>query len=135
MEFRKWAQKKWVLPLVLALWSYNLALGKRPGTLSYLTSASFLPGPRTLLPGTEKDVLPVVARQALTLLEERNLAEYRLSEKITADPLFLQRIIEGSWPRKLRETSAWLVALKAEPLPAGCRAERSLDEVTLARCG
>ena len=75
------------------------------------TFRSFKPSmSRLFTPNSGRDVLPKDVQQMLALLEENNLAEYRLSTMFEQDPLIHQRIVESAWPVKKDAMSPYLLS-------------------------
>ncbi len=63
---------------------------------------------KMLTPGTGTEALPPEIQHLHTLLERNEIPDYRLSPKLTENPLFFQRAIESSWPVRLTEESKYL---------------------------
>jgi hypothetical protein len=70
----------------------------------------------------------------LALLRGHGVNAYRVSTKITADPLIYQRIVESAWPIRPDPTATWYITFATEALPARCRYLDRRDDVVLARC-
>jgi hypothetical protein len=85
-------------------------------------------------PGTGEHVLPLPVQAMLALLRGHGVNSYRVSAKITADPLIYQRIVESAWPIRPDRTATWYITFATEALPASCRSLDRQDDVVLARC-
>lgn len=83
-------------------------------------------------------VFPARTASAIKILRSRpKLKEYALSRSLIADDLNMQRITEGSWPRKRKKDSKNILVLvdeKASFLAQGCK-EKAVDgDIVYVRC-
>lgn len=51
-------------------------------------------------PEAGQEVLPTQVREALSLLQQHNLKDYRLYKTLENDPLLHQRMVEAAWPAR-----------------------------------
>jgi hypothetical protein len=65
-------------------------------------------------PASGQAGLPPQARRALSLLEDHHIEHYRLSNQILDNPLISQRITEMVWPRRIDQSSPYLILFLEE---------------------
>jgi hypothetical protein len=86
-------------------------------------------------PASGQAGLPPRARRALSLLEDHHIDRYRLSKLILDDPLISQRIIEMVWPRRIDESSPYLILfLDEEKDYPACTIVDKKKDVALEYC-
>jgi hypothetical protein len=86
-------------------------------------------------PASGQAGLPPQARRALSLLEAHGVDRYRLSSQILDDPLISQRITEMAWPRRIDESSPYLILfLDEEKEYPGCTLIDQKKDVALEHC-
>jgi hypothetical protein len=104
--------------------SYTSVLGNPGQALSNLFT-----------PGAGQAGLPPQARRAISLLEARDIERYRLSNLVLEDPLISQRITEMAWPRRIDESSPYLILfLKEEQNYPACTIIEKKKDVALEHC-
>jgi hypothetical protein len=128
----------------LAALAFMLILFQTPlvNTGSAITEAytSILGNPGQALsnlftPASGQAGLPPRARRALSLLETNQIERYRLSNLILDDPLISQRIIEMVWPRRIDESSPYLILfLEEEKNYPACTMIDQKKDVALGYC-
>lgn len=86
-------------------------------------------------PDSGRDVLPAPVQQMLSILLEKKITEYRLSNAFEQDPQINQRIIESAWPAKKDSASPYLLCSSEEARDmADCFEVARREEVTLVYC-
>jgi hypothetical protein len=86
-------------------------------------------------PGSGQAGLAPQARRALSLLETHQIGHYRLSNQILDDPLISQRITEMAWPRRVDESSPYLILfLEEEKNYPACTIIEQKKDVALEYC-
>lgn len=87
------------------------------------------------IPHAGEQVLPSAVQEMLALLRAHQLNSYRLSEKITKDPLINQRIVESAWPRRMSAESKFkFVFLTELDHSSPCREIDRRKEIALVFC-
>jgi hypothetical protein len=85
-------------------------------------------------PDSGREVLPGAVQQMLKLIETNSLPDYRLSSKLSNDPLIQQRIAESAWPIKMEPTSDYVFLLTTETMEKTCSEIDRKGNITLAYC-
>lgn len=86
-------------------------------------------------PASGQAGLPPQARRALSLLEAHGIERYRLSSQILGNPLISQRIPEMAWPRRIDESSPYLILFLDEQKEyPGCTLIEQKKDVALEHC-
>lgn len=80
-------------------------------------------------------VLPREARFAIDLMNAHQVDTYQMSARIQQDPFRSQRLIEGTWPKRMEESSPYLILLieEQEDYPA-CTIIDMKKDVALGYC-
>ena len=86
-----------------------------------------------ITPNSGLHVLPPKALAGIRLLQERRLDSFRLSPAMDRYGE-LQRLIEGAYPIRVLEKSAYCLMFSNEQVPSGCVVVSRTEEVVLAYC-
>jgi hypothetical protein len=101
-----------------------------------LAFQSFKPSiARLFTPNSGRDALPKHVQQMLSLIEENNIPDYRLSDSYEQNQEINQRIVESAWPLK-KEASSQYILLPVEEIKAliGCIETGKRKDVALVYC-
>jgi len=85
-------------------------------------------------PNSGLQVLPPKAQAGIRLLQEQRLDSFRLSPAIDQDVEIKQRLIEGAYPIRVLDKSAYCLLFSNEQVPSGCVVVSRTEEVILASC-
>lgn len=90
---------------------------------------------RLLIPNSGRDALPKHVLQMLSLIEENDIPDYRLSDSYEQNPEINQRIVESAWPVK-KEVSSEHLLLTVEDAKTlmGCIEVGKRKDVALVYC-
>lgn len=90
---------------------------------------------KVFTPNSGLEVLPAKVQDMLSLLNENNVNSYQLSAQITNENETYQRIIESAWPRKLSNTSKYILIAPDEIKQySSCNVIDQREGVSLVYC-
>jgi hypothetical protein len=86
-----------------------------------------------ITPNSGLYVLPPKVRAGIRLLQEQRLTSFRISPAMNRYSE-IQRLIEGAYPIRVLEKSAYCLMFSNEQVPSGCAVISGTEEVTLVYC-
>lgn len=86
-------------------------------------------------PNTGREVLPNQVQIMLSIIQELNITDYKLSPEITNNGEVVQRVVESSWPVKFEVTSSNTFITQNERLEfQNCMFIKQIEDVILVSC-
>ncbi len=86
-------------------------------------------------PNTGREVLPKQVQNMLSLIQEVDIEDYKLSAEISLNGEVVQRIVESAWPVKLEKSSSYNFIIDKEKMEyAGCTNIKQLEDIILVYC-
>jgi hypothetical protein len=104
------------------------------------SSLIFINGPRQVIkdlftPNSGQEVFPNAVQEMLSIQQEIDFTDYRLSKSLSSNVGVIQRSVEALWPVKFEPDSQYIFCTVEELLNyPSCRTLKSKSEVSLVLC-
>ena len=101
---------------------------------AFLSGGALVAARDLLRPGSGEQDLPGDVLAMLALVRGHDVQAFSVSPRITEDTLWLQRLTEAAFPRRIVKHAEDRLVLVGEALPIGCQPVAATHGVLLVRC-